>query len=67
MNLKIKFPFIVCAGDYHHFENVQCFLQEFSKKKIKFKELESDGDYKAVFYIGLRPKKTSGLEVKHFS
>ena len=55
MKKTIAFPvYLDGFGDYHEFDTVALTLAAFGVKGVKCLELEFDGTYRGIFYIGAK-------------
>ena len=56
--ISIELPKLLCAGDYHAFEERKYQLRELGLKGVKVKELGCAYNYYGVLYMGKLPKKS---------
>ncbi|HWY35052.1 MAG TPA: hypothetical protein VNX68_10425 [Nitrosopumilaceae archaeon] len=59
---KANIPCVIKANDYHAFFEYANLLSSIVGKKVKFKELDTEGEYKALFWVGKKPTSTKGFK-----
>lgn len=66
-NFLVNFPLILSASDYHYFTEYKFVLEKLTNAEINFEEIDCEGGYHAIFWIGIaKPVKLIEKAKKEF-